>query len=135
MKEYQCPHSRRDFLKISAAGAAGVAVTGLAAGKAVAASSGKAGVSAWYDGMEINPNILNTRAVFCYDPAAGNNMIPGDWDMEGQNEAVDKDAVYANLDKMAVALAQTATAEEAWAVIFQQPKAANEWRLKCQQNM
>jgi hypothetical protein len=115
--------NRRQFLKTSAAGAAGLVAAGLTPKRARASAKGVKGVTAWPDeGMEINPNILNTRVVFCHDPAMLTNDVAGDnWSMQGQNEIVDKAVVYASMDKMAVALAETATANQAWAAIFQEP--------------
>lgn len=104
--------SRRTFLKTSAAGAAGVALGGVA-GPARAAG-------AWSDRMPINPAIDNTRVVCCHDP----EMItgwPSRWNMPGQNAPVVVERVENNLDAMAMSLAQKGTAAEAWSTIFRKP--------------
>jgi hypothetical protein len=107
--------SRREFLQASAAG-----LGALASGRfAAAATSGSAG--GWKEGMQINPAIDNLRVVNCFDPA----MIAADpvtWDVVSQNAPVAATKVRANLDAMACALAQKATAAEAWPVIFRKPE-------------
>jgi hypothetical protein len=96
--------SRRDFLKTTTAGATGIMLGG-ASIKSASASSG----GSWVDGMQINPAIDNLRVVCAHDPA----MVVSGWGVNAP--------IYANMDKMAMALAQKATPDEAWATIFQKP--------------
>jgi predicted NAD-dependent protein-ADP-ribosyltransferase YbiA (DUF1768 family) len=76
--------------------------------------------------MQIHPEIDNTRVAFCHDPSmiSGN---PVDWStIEAQNEMVVPDRVHENMDKMAMAIAEKATPEDAWAAIFRKPE-SKEW--------
>ena len=102
---------RRDFLKIAAAGAAGLALT--RADKAVAArpSTGT---------LAVNPNISNMRVVSCCDTT----MVKSTPAMTfaAQNAAVDSARVQANMDAMAMQLANQTTADAAWKAIFRTGK-------------
>jgi hypothetical protein len=118
--------SRRNFIKASVTGAAGLALARRGMGKISMAPAG-----AWKDGMSINSDIDNLDVVCCHDPrmlAAGMT----DFSMLGQNAPVDKNAVQENLDKMARALVRKkkgdVTAEEAWRTIFRKP-ASKDWSL------
>lgn len=117
--------SRRDFLKVSAAGAA-AATLGAGAGRAEAATG------AWTDGMRVNPAIDNLRVICCHDPQMVNkqhNEISWLNDrndtavqrMTNQNDAANTATIQANLDEMAKALVNTSDASAAWAAIFQEP--------------
>jgi hypothetical protein len=130
-KKRFCP-GRRDFLKISAAGSAGMIISGLMPEKSRAGTPAMA-ASGWEDNMQINPLIDNLRASFCYDPemTTGN---PVDWTIEGQNDLVNAERVAQNLDKMAIALAEpdvtdagdlASNARDAWSIIFQKPEGKN----------
>jgi hypothetical protein len=79
--------------------------------------------------MQINPQIDNLRVVSCRD----SEMVLLDYQdisnfavMANQNNAADASVIHANLDEMAKALAQEATASAAWAEIFRKP-AAKQW--------
>ncbi|MFC1585917.1 FlgD immunoglobulin-like domain containing protein [Fibrobacterota bacterium] len=127
-------HSRRNFMKISAAGAAGAFMGGMSSEvRAAEQAAGQATI--WQDGMQINPNIDNLRVVLCHDPTMveSNPLL---WTMEGQNDPVVEERVYANMDQMAIALADrgvqnpddtAANAEAAWETIFQKP-ADKDWQ-------
>jgi hypothetical protein len=128
-------HSRRGFLKISAAGAAGAVISGIGAKKA-GASPLLVAQSGWTeDRMPINPEIDNLRVVSVLDPEMAADD-PIDWStMERQNEHVVTEKVYENMDKMAIALADRevidpndfeTNAREAWATIFHKPE-NKEW--------
>ncbi len=107
--------SRRDFLKISAGA---VAATTIIPNKIVASPKP--------DPIIINPDISNLRVVCCHDPGmvTGN---PSSWtSITKQNEYIVVDKVQANIDAMAMALAEKTTPEEAWETIFQKPS-GKEW--------
>jgi hypothetical protein len=110
-------HKRRDFLKTAAAGAMGIA--------AVKFDKVFASQSAWTSGKQINPAIDNKRVVCCYDPKMLKS-VPTSYSMTGQNSTVDAARIAANMDDMAMKLAQKTTAAEAWSTIFQKP-AAKTW--------
>jgi hypothetical protein len=101
---------RRNFLKTSVAGATGLMVGGISVKKASASSGG-----AWVDGMQINPAIDNKRVVCAHDTSLRNS-----------DGSANKAVVEADLDKMAIALAQKPTATEAWAAILRKP-ASKAW--------
>jgi hypothetical protein len=110
---------RRNFLKLTAGGVAGLSVAGI--DKVFAAPS------AWTPKMAINPNIDNMRVISCYDTAMlkPNAVISN---FSSQNNATNADKVYANLDEMAIRLATVAnqpvpTADGAWKKIFRSSKA------------
>ncbi|MBN2037910.1 MAG: DUF362 domain-containing protein [Chitinispirillaceae bacterium] len=110
--------SRRNFLKISAAGSVGLAVAGM-----TRASEGSSG--GWTNGKKINPAIDNLRAVCCYDQRMVKST-PTSWSFDNQNNAINTPVVQANLDAMALALTQKPTAAEAWGTIFQKSP-AKQW--------
>jgi TAT (twin-arginine translocation) pathway signal sequence/Domain of unknown function (DUF362) len=110
---------RRDFLKTAAVGAAGA--MGLGALKFDRAVAQSAGASAWVNGMAINPAIDNRRVICCNDPKML-TVTPKDTSFTTTNAAVDPAVVAANLDQMAMQLAQKTTATEAWSTIFRSSK-------------
>jgi hypothetical protein len=108
--------SRRNFLSTTVAG-----IGGMLSCRIFPVSDNEY-KGAWVDGMRINPAIDNLRVVHCVDPS----MIkadPKNWDIVSQNAPVVADRVHANINAMACALAQKASPEEAWAVIFRKPEA------------
>lgn len=108
--------TRRDFLKTSMGAAAAALMTNTI--DAAQLSRPKARI--------INPAIDNLRVVCCHDP----DMVTGNptiyTTISGQNEPVVVEKVQANIDQMAMALAEKPTPQEAWATIFQKP-ASKEW--------
>ncbi len=105
--------NRRDFLKTSAAGAAGIMVAGSKLSPVQAKEYG------WYKGRQINPDIDNLRVVCCHDQEIIIGTIGSSF--SSQNSAIDTDRVHYDMDLMAKFLAQKNTPPEAWATIFQQP--------------
>jgi hypothetical protein len=103
---------RRDFLKLTTVGATGLALARSRLAQAAWPSSGK---------MEINPDISNMRVVACVDTKMMKS-VPSSMTFDTQNAAVDWPRVQANMDAMAVALTQKATADEAWKTIFRSSK-------------
>ena len=103
---------RRDFLKITAAGATGLALTRATPARAAWPSSGT---------MDINPDISNMRVVACVDTAMMKS-VPATMTFETQNAAVDYARVQANMDAMAMSLTQKGTADDAWTTIFRSSK-------------
>jgi hypothetical protein len=103
---------RRTFLKLAAAG-----VTGLALGRA------KPARAAWpkTGTLAINPNISNMLVVGCKDETMLKNT-PSSMTFATQTAAVDSARVAANLDAMAMRLADSATPDEAWKAIFRSSK-------------
>jgi hypothetical protein len=103
---------RRDFLKITAAGAAGLALA--RANKAFAAwpSTGS---------LAVNSTIDNMRVVACYDPQMMQKSTSSLY--AANQKLVDSCQVHANMDAMAMQLAQVATADAAWKAIFRSSKA------------
>lgn len=103
---------RRDFLKLTTLGA-----TGLTLGRARPARA------AWpaTGTVELNPEISNLRVVACVDPKMMKST-PTATTFEAENRAIDPARVHANLDAMAMALAQRTTADEAWTTIFRSSK-------------
>jgi hypothetical protein len=104
---------RRDFLKITTVGATGLALARSAPARAAWPSSGT---------MEINPDISNMRVVGLVDTAMMKS-VPASMTFDTQNAAVDWPRVQANLDAMAMALAQKDTPDEAWKTIFRSSRA------------
>jgi hypothetical protein len=104
---------RRDFLKITTAGATGLVL--VRANQAFAAWP-KTGT------MEINPNISNRLVVACNDKTMMKST-PTTMSFATQNAAVDAARVAANMDAMAMKLADKTTADEAWKTIFRSKKA------------
>jgi hypothetical protein len=103
--------SRRNFLKTTAAGAAGLAIGAPSIGVAKTSATG----GAWTDGMQVHPTINNLRVVCAHDARLAN-----------VNAWVDDPVINELMDKMAIALAQKPTAAEAWATIFRKP-ASKTW--------
>ncbi len=103
---------RRNFLKMTAAGAAG-----LAFGKPSKA------FAAWptTGTMNINSTINNMRVVACYDTRM--MSTPTAMTFAAENAAVNSAQVAANMDAMAMSLAGTTTASTAWSTIFTSSKA------------
>ena len=104
---------RRDFLKITAAGAAGLALT--RADRAFAAWPGTGT-------MAVNPNISNMRVVGCYDTKMMKSTPA--MSFAAENTAVDSARVQANMDAMAMQLANQTTADAAWKAIFRTGKSS-----------
>ena len=98
---------RRDFLKITAAGAAGLALA--RANRAFAAwpSTGT---------LAVNPTISNMRVVGCVDTKMMKSTPQTTFAAE--NAAVDSARLQANMDAMAMQLANQTTADAAWKAIF-----------------
>lgn len=125
MKILTHKHNRRKFLKISAASAA---ATGMAVAKAMGTQSSSSSAG-WYEGMQINPAILNTRVVSCFDKAMAPD-IPLAWEIDEQNAPINSRQVGLNIDKMAIALVGLPVTDPedietnalaAWKTIFQKP--------------
>ena len=104
---------RRNFLKTAAAGAMGI--TAIKFDKVFASSGG------WTTGKQINPNIDNKRVICCYDTKMLKST-PTAYSMAVQNSTTDEAKIAANLDDMAMRLAQKTTATEAWKTIFSSSK-------------
>jgi len=103
---------RRDFLKITAAGAAGLALARADRAFAAWPASGT---------LAVNPNISNMRVVACYDTKMMGT--PASTTFAAENAAVDSARVQANMDAMAMQLANQSTADAAWKAIFRSSKA------------
>jgi hypothetical protein len=112
----QAKQNRRDFLKLSVAGAAALSMDGLMIKNASAATG-----LAWPDtgALTINPAIDNLRVVACNDPTMIKGTATGTF--QSFNNALDVTKLQTNLDKMAMALAQKNDAKTAWATIFRKP--------------
>lgn len=108
--------NRRDFLKLSAAGAAAFSMGGFLVKNAGAATG-----LAWPDtgSLAINPAIDNLRVVVCNDPSMITGTALGTF--QSFNNAIDVTKLQADMDKMAIALAQQSDAKTAWATIFRKP--------------
>jgi hypothetical protein len=117
--------SRRNFLKISAVGAAGLAIAGT--GKKAGAQSGSPWPATGY--MQINPNIDNCRVAYITDTSMLKRTTYGNFS-DANNNAIDQAKVKANVDRMACALARKSTAAEAWKVIFRKPDAKSWAQVK-----
>lgn len=107
---------RRDFLKKTAVGAAG-----LTAGMSLLKPAKAMG--AWTTGMAINPNISNLRVVCMYDPKMITNANLTSFSLASYVAATDKTVISNDMDQMAMSLAQKTTADAAWNAIFQKPTA------------
>jgi hypothetical protein len=108
---------RRDFLKTAAAGAVGAMGLGALRIERVFAQA----TGGWVDGMQINPVIDNKRVICCHDTTML-TTTPANTSFTSQNAAVDATKVAANLDEMAMQLAQKTTAVDAWSTIFRSSK-------------
>jgi hypothetical protein len=104
---------RRDFLKTTAVGATGWALSRAKPARAAWPSSGT---------MQINPNIDNLRVVACVDPAMAKGGKLSGTSVSAQDAQIDSARVQANMDAMAMALAQKCTPDEAWKTIFRSGK-------------
>jgi hypothetical protein len=113
--------NRRDFLKVTAAGATGALVGLLGPAKVFGAPA------AWTSKMAINPNIDNLRVVCCNDPTMVVNATPNWNNAAAVGNAVSRDRVFADMDEMAKSLANKTTAGEAWRTIFQMPAGKSAW--------
>ena len=108
---------RRDFLKTAVAGTAGaVGLGALRIERVVAQTTG-----GWVAGMQVNPAIDNKRVICCHDTTML-TTTPANTSFTSQNAAVDAAKVAANLDEMAMQLAQKTTAADAWSTIFRSSK-------------
>ncbi|MFC1828121.1 DUF362 domain-containing protein [Thermodesulfobacteriota bacterium] len=97
--------------------------------KAVIAGAGIAGFpmvfipkshAAWARQTNVHPNVDNLRVVSITDNAMTRGVNPNaDWSR--QNELVDSDVVWDNMDKLAGNLTGERTAAEAWQAIFIKP--------------
>jgi hypothetical protein len=118
--------NRRSFLKGSAASAASIALAG--AMKDAMAKQAKVTVdSGWTEGMMINPSIPNGRIAYITDMDMVENTAPN-WDYHLRDQALNRQLVMDNMDKMALALAQpdSGLVQDAWDTIFQKPD-EKEW--------
>jgi hypothetical protein len=113
-------HSRRHFLKIAAAGTAGIVLFPNRSPGAPA-SSGSAG---WRAGLIINPSIANVKTISCFDEAMVVNKVAGDF--ARQNEGVDATLIAKNMDDIATRLTNISTPSDAWQTIFRKPT-AKQW--------
>lgn len=119
--------SRRDFIKLSAAGvASGVVASNTVANSLVSSDSEKR-VTFRQTPIPVNPEIEDTRVVFVHDE----NMVSQKstavtWSgMSSQNNATNKSLIKSHMDKMAVALAENGDTDTAWAKIFRKPENKN----------
>jgi hypothetical protein len=103
---------RRDFLKLTAVGTTGLLMARASKARADWPTSGK---------LEINPAISNMLVVACKDPAMLKSQ-PTSTAFTAVNAVVDTARVHANLDAMAMRLANTTTADAAWKAIFRSGK-------------
>jgi hypothetical protein len=124
-KNKRTVESRRNFLKISAVGAAGLAIAGT--GKKAGAQSGSPWPATGY--MQINPNIDNCRVAYITDTSMLKRTTYNNFS-DANNNAIDQAKVKANVDRMACALARKSTAAEAWKVIFRKPDAKSWAQVK-----
>lgn len=121
-KKGKASTSRRNFLKATAAGGAGLIVSD---GILKTAFSKEESVSR--RGIEINPNINNLRVVYIEDSAMLENGTSTTFGtFSAANDKVDADKVKENMDKIACALANNADVQTAWETIFQKP-ANKDW--------
>jgi hypothetical protein len=105
-------NQRRDFLKLTAAGAAGLALVRADKAHAAWPSTGS---------LAVNPNISNMRVVSCVDTKM--MRTPASLTFDNENAAVDSCQVQANMDAMAMQLANATTPDAAWKAIFRSSKA------------
>ena len=76
--------------------------------------------AAWEPGTVVHPGVDNLRVVGITDPAMARTHEPvTSWNR--QEEIVVPEAVAANMDKIACALAETRNPDEAWRSIFLKP--------------
>lgn len=126
----QTSQKRRDFLRMTAAGAAGLTLTSKV--DRIFASQG-----GWTDGMAINPDISNTRVVCGYDTGMFKNA-PTAARFSAQNDAIDEERVFLVLDEMAKELVKAekpnATADKAWETIFRSGRTWEETKVAIKVN-
>lgn len=127
---------RRNFLKTSVAGAAGLAIVGPMAKKARGATINTATVD--LTTTKINQDIDNLRVAYIQDAPAGtvttSTMVPSttttptsNWgNYNNATTGVRRAAVFTNMDKLACALAAKTDVNEAWSTIFKIP-ASKTW--------
>lgn len=110
-------NNRREFLRISAAGAAALSLGGLLVKKTNAATG-----LAWPDTgvLAINPEIDNLRVVVCNDPSIITTAATGTF--QSFNTVVDAVKLQADMDTMAMALSRKNDVKTAWATIFRKPQ-------------
>jgi hypothetical protein len=103
---------RRDFLKLTSG-----AVAGLALARADRA------LAAWpaTGTLAVNPTISNMRVVSCYDTKMMKS-VPTVMTFAAENAAVDSVRLQANMDAMAMQLANATSADAAWKAIFRSSK-------------
>jgi hypothetical protein len=114
---------RRNFLKASAVGAAGLAVLGPGTKKAAAANINTTLVN--LSATQINQSVDNLRVAYITDAAmVRSNNYPG-WDTfndpANTTTAVNYAAVKSNVDKLACALANKTNANDAWTSLLKIP--------------
>jgi hypothetical protein len=119
----KCLESRRNFLKASAAGAAGLALVGPAARKATAANLPVTLIN--LSTTPINTEIDNLRVAYATDPAMMRNNHYGDFggfnNPSNTTTGVVYSVVKSNMDSLACALANKTDIAQAWATIFKLP--------------
>jgi hypothetical protein len=123
--EKSSKRSRRDFLKTTAIGAAGITLG------TVGLKNSSAKGAAWTAGKQINPNIPNTRVVTCTDEKMITNIAKAKLATEfagsnNQNTYIDAFQVESNMNSMARALTGKSSSTEAWSTIFMKPS-GKEW--------
>jgi hypothetical protein len=121
--------NRRSFLKMTAGGVAGLSLVNM--NKAFAAPT------AWTPKMAINPNIDNMKVICCYDTTMLSGAVMTNF--ASQNNAVNANKVYANLDEMACRLAATTslpapTPDQAWKIILRSSKAWTDTKVAIKVN-
>ena len=113
--------SRREFLTLSAGGAAALAIAGPGVKSVLGATN-----AAWTPGTPINPAIDPRKVVYCQHNATTNKMMLNPSAVSTfavQNAALDSALIKSNMDAMAKTLTGKAKAAEAWATIFMNPTA------------
>ncbi len=124
MKE-NAKKSRRDFLKMTAIGTAGLSLG------TIGLKNSSAKALAWTAGKQINPNIPNTRVVTCTDERMITNIAKAKLAISfagtnNQNTLIDAIQVESNMNSMAKALTGKTSTSEAWSTIFMKPS-TKEW--------
>jgi hypothetical protein len=102
--------TRRQFMKQLGAAGAATALPTLLIRRAEAA---------WSPGSPCHPRVDDLRVVGLTDPAMTRPGIPPTW--SGQEDLVDREAVWDNLDRLACTLAATRPARDAWRTLFVKP--------------
>lgn len=115
--------SRRKFLQKSAIGAASVTLGASGVEVLQAATTKKL---AWSNGMQINPEISNTRIICCHDENMVDSDGAGAATFSKKNSFVNTDAVHSNMDQMAMKLTEKENASAAWQTVFMKPS-GKEW--------